>query len=843
MFWRFSYSSSQIQTLLEKEDVTLQEIINEDEVLQECKSNNEKLINFLTENKNMETLLAHIIAPNDTNIDENTCFKNSTISCELLTCDIPAMNDIFFQNTEFIDKLYMFLYNQPPLNPLLASYFAKIIGSLILRKTDQFLDYIQSKEDFSELFLKHINTSAIMDILLRFLTTIENQEMKKRVLDWLNNIKIIEKIIELFSHEYSSEIHSNAAQILCDIIRISREQIVKVNANENDLYFTPEFNIDSNSDDKYDASADEEVKEKSTSESENNSNNSSKTNEVVDLNKSNSVFESNPLLSAIENPENVNRLFDLIFDSVGKKNCSLKDGVDVLLTLIDENTFFNHFQDASNKISSMDIKSIKGVESVIKNSIKRISFMQKFLKEFKPRVGFGTERLCVVKLLSKLIILNSSELHTEMIRLGTMNLLIDFMFEFNKNNFLHTLITNIVRFLFHSIPPTSLTGEIPQENFYLLNHVLNDCKLIQKLVENWTKYFNQLAEDKKKSRACYIGHLVVISNLVWNCDKTDEKQCSVLKEILEKDTALADEWKNLNETKIAAINNKFTKDLVRNPYNAINNDSNSENEMFELQNNEKINKNDLFSKLQSVSFQMDSNDETENLFEQICQQRDNMCFNNNTEQNNSNLDDDAWISKEIKFSETFNSFSSSKAKENVMDISEDDYYLDGKKSASDEPKKEALTKTLFTQKNNSSLTSSSSSSSSDEESEGNRKKATIFKIDEPMESSNMEEKSKETDLFKIVKESEFDLFSQVNKVNTKQNTQSFFAENDSPLSNVEWTDFSNFATKPSSVNKTGNDILPLNDPWSSNEQEKKEEKTKPVVEISGENNDNWANFD
>jgi hypothetical protein len=67
MFWRFSYSSSQIQTLLEKEvstttvdcdptktkiktkisqDVTLQEIISEDDVLQECKSNNEKLIDL-----------------------------------------------------------------------------------------------------------------------------------------------------------------------------------------------------------------------------------------------------------------------------------------------------------------------------------------------------------------------------------------------------------------------------------------------------------------------------------------------------------------------------------------------------------------------------------------------------------------------------------------------------------------------------------------------------------------------------------------------------------------------------------------------------------------------------
>ena len=85
----------------------------------------------------MEELLRHIINVPLESIDETTCFKNSTISCELLTCDIPALNDAFFQHIQLIDKLYSFLDNSPPLNPLLASYFAKIVGSLILRKTGQ----------------------------------------------------------------------------------------------------------------------------------------------------------------------------------------------------------------------------------------------------------------------------------------------------------------------------------------------------------------------------------------------------------------------------------------------------------------------------------------------------------------------------------------------------------------------------------------------------------------------------------------------------------------------------------------------------------------------------------
>ena len=127
------------------------------------------------------------------------------------------------------------------------------------------------------LFLKHINTSAIMDILLRFLTTIDDHQMKKRVLEWLNKINIIEKIIELLGHVYTSEVHSNASQILCDIVRISREQIVKVAANENDLFFTSEASA--NTDDRQEA-ANGEVSPNTSLKS--------------------TVYEANPLLSAIE---------------------------------------------------------------------------------------------------------------------------------------------------------------------------------------------------------------------------------------------------------------------------------------------------------------------------------------------------------------------------------------------------------------------------------------------------------------------------------------------------------------------------------------------------------------
>ena len=84
----------------------------------------------------MQQLVTYVISTPSDEINENVKFKYATISCELLTCDIQTINDAVIRNYELVDQIYSFLHNESPLNPLLASYFAKVIGSLISRKTE-----------------------------------------------------------------------------------------------------------------------------------------------------------------------------------------------------------------------------------------------------------------------------------------------------------------------------------------------------------------------------------------------------------------------------------------------------------------------------------------------------------------------------------------------------------------------------------------------------------------------------------------------------------------------------------------------------------------------------------
>ncbi|MEQ2164447.1 hypothetical protein GOODEAATRI_006744 [Goodea atripinnis] len=105
MFWKFDlHTSSHLEALLDKEDVTLAELMDEEDVLQECKAQNRRY---------------------------------SNIACELLTCDVGVINDKLGNEEPLLENLYAFLEQPSPLNPLLASFFSKTIGNLIARKTEQ----------------------------------------------------------------------------------------------------------------------------------------------------------------------------------------------------------------------------------------------------------------------------------------------------------------------------------------------------------------------------------------------------------------------------------------------------------------------------------------------------------------------------------------------------------------------------------------------------------------------------------------------------------------------------------------------------------------------------------
>lgn len=87
MFWRFGFNNgSAIDSLLDKEDVQLEAILDEDDLLQECKSQNTRLIGYFERVDVLQKLLGYVTG--QTESEEKGRFKYPYVATEVLCSEI-----------------------------------------------------------------------------------------------------------------------------------------------------------------------------------------------------------------------------------------------------------------------------------------------------------------------------------------------------------------------------------------------------------------------------------------------------------------------------------------------------------------------------------------------------------------------------------------------------------------------------------------------------------------------------------------------------------------------------------------------------------------------------------
>lgn len=69
--------------------------------------------------------------------DESNRFKLPHVASEILSCEVHQISSAISQDEALLEKLFAFMENEAPLNPLLASFFSKAVGIILARKAEQ----------------------------------------------------------------------------------------------------------------------------------------------------------------------------------------------------------------------------------------------------------------------------------------------------------------------------------------------------------------------------------------------------------------------------------------------------------------------------------------------------------------------------------------------------------------------------------------------------------------------------------------------------------------------------------------------------------------------------------
>ncbi|XP_032690827.1 serine/threonine-protein phosphatase 6 regulatory subunit 3-like isoform X3 [Odontomachus brunneus] len=506
MFWTNNYvSSPHIEALLSKEDVTLHELMDEEDILQECKSQNKKLVEYLTRPAVMEELVTLTTKEPSIDIEERWRYKYPNVACELLTCDVPTLNEKLAGDEALLAKLYSFIDTDQPLNPLLASFFSKTLGVLVARKSDQnwysyqftclqVLEFLKSRQKCVDLLLRHLETSAIMDLVLKLVTQVEGSDMRQNILNWLDSQHLVQRLVKLLAPTSEPTKHANAAQLLCDMVTVARE-----------------------------------TQRTSTERA-----------------------DPDPILNTLESGETVSLLLETILTGE-KLESSIVGGIQVLLVLLG--------QKANNVLNEGDVhgnsEDVADNEQRIKISDATIPYLEHLHKllldpPYKPAVKttvgllecpLGNTRLHVAKLLMALLSTENLKIHESLANLGTFQTLLDLFFKYTWNNFLHTQVQQCLAL--------AINCGHRDTNDIIYSNIFIKCKLIDRILEAWDK--NESKQNKENGvRQGYMGHLINIANdIVTQCEKSNILD-SFLKNNLSPECL--SKWEKLVSTQLVEIN-------------------------------------------------------------------------------------------------------------------------------------------------------------------------------------------------------------------------------------------------------------------------------------------------
>ncbi|KAL4788168.1 SIT4 phosphatase-associated protein-domain-containing protein [Aspergillus varians] len=271
MFWRFGgYASiSAIDSLLDKPDLSLEELLDESELIQELKQLNTKLIEYLREDDVLKKLMDYVIAPsivNDDEDDEGTAnkeegtrtkeddseaeerrgdpfkglldpedleraekerLKRAYVACEILSSEVWSILDSTMANPENLRNFWGFVQRPAPLDSIQASYFTKVNETLLDKKTGDMLDLLKSMDGIIPAILQHVDNPMVMDLLLK-LISLERAEGGQGIVDWLKSQDLIPKLLSFLSADWPASVQTSAGDFLKAIITIS------ANATQND---------------------------------------------------------------------------------------------------------------------------------------------------------------------------------------------------------------------------------------------------------------------------------------------------------------------------------------------------------------------------------------------------------------------------------------------------------------------------------------------------------------------------------------------------------------------------------------------------------------------------------
>ena len=237
MFWRFNFQGSTLDQLLNKPETTLQDILSQPEVIQELKTQNSKLITFIAQPDKIQCMLQFIAT---FNIDY------APVSSEIFALELPQIATVLFAAPHLIESFIrdMLLLQWSSYEGL---SFIKVISSILYRDPKSSLQILKTIKINDLSFLQTIfnkisnDGHTILYELLLKLSALDEVLQEDFIVDWFKNEHLVDFLVQQLNFSTLNtpnaiESISSASSCLLDLFAVAQAiSVVQVPLSNNHI--------------------------------------------------------------------------------------------------------------------------------------------------------------------------------------------------------------------------------------------------------------------------------------------------------------------------------------------------------------------------------------------------------------------------------------------------------------------------------------------------------------------------------------------------------------------------------------------------------------------------------
>lgn len=177
------FPPSPIDGMIDDPGCTLESLMTEDDIFQEARRSNKKLMDYLHLPKNILKIIDYTVCEEEMAEEQGTdpasLLRYSYVSCALLCSDVGSITSALFEEikdgeqheTAPVDPLERF-FNclfRDSLSSRVAGNFEKVVEGLLVSKREDLLLWLNEHEEYLPLFLRHIAVNSVLEIFRKIL--------------------------------------------------------------------------------------------------------------------------------------------------------------------------------------------------------------------------------------------------------------------------------------------------------------------------------------------------------------------------------------------------------------------------------------------------------------------------------------------------------------------------------------------------------------------------------------------------------------------------------------------------------------------------------------------------